>query len=76
MFPVILKISFLEVRSYYVLWASALFIFVAWTRRRAERLWGMEDGDVTSVLLRVYCAGVLGSYAAAVKSFRASLPVK
>ncbi|KEJ91360.1 prolipoprotein diacylglyceryl transferase family protein [Synergistes jonesii] len=66
MFPVILKISFLEVRSYYVLWASALFIFVAWTRRRAERLWGMEDGDVTSVLLRVYCAGVLGSYAAAV----------
>lgn len=66
MYPVIFKISFVEARSYYLLWASALLIFVFWTRRRAEKLWDMDDDDVTSVLLWVYCAGILGSYAASV----------
>ena len=66
MYPIIFKISFVEARSYYLLWASALFIFVFWTRRRAERIWGMDDDAVTSVLLWVYCAGILGSFAASV----------
>ncbi|MCD7951908.1 MAG: prolipoprotein diacylglyceryl transferase [Synergistaceae bacterium] len=66
MYPIIFKISFVEARSYYLLWASALLIFVFWTRRRAERIWGMDDDAVTSVLLWVYCAGILGSFAAGV----------
>lgn len=66
MLPVIFSFSFVEVRSYYLLWASALFIFVFWTRRRAENIWGMDYDAVTQVLVRVYCAGILGSYAASV----------
>lgn len=66
MYPVIFKISFVEARSYYLLWALALLIFVFWTRRRAEKLWGMDDDAVTSVLLWIYCAGILGSSAASV----------
>lgn len=66
MFPVIFKLSFIEARSYYVLWASALLLFVFWTRERAEKLYGMDDDDVTSVLLWIYCAGILGSYGASV----------
>ncbi|MEG1825407.1 MAG: prolipoprotein diacylglyceryl transferase [Cloacibacillus sp.] len=66
MHPVIFKISFLEARSYYVLWASALLLFIFWTRRRAERLYGIDYDDASSVLIWVYCAGILGSYAASV----------
>lgn len=66
MLPVLFKFSFIEVRSYYLLWASALFIFVFWTRLRAEKIWGMDYDAVSQVLVRVYCAGILGSYAASV----------
>ncbi len=66
MLPVIFSFSFVEVRSYYLLWASALLIFVFWTRRRAENIWGMDYEAVTQILVRVYCAGILGSFAASV----------
>lgn len=66
MYPVIFRISFVEVRSYYLLWASALFLLIFWSRYRAMRVYGMEDDDVTSVLIWVYCAGILGAFAAGV----------
>lgn len=66
MFPTLFKISFMEARSYYVLWAFALLIFIFWTRRRAETLYDIDYDDVSSVLIWVYCAGILGSYAASV----------
>ena len=57
--PVLFEIFNAEVHSYYALWAFALFLLVVWTRRRAERLYGMSDADVSSVLVWVYCAGIL-----------------
>ena len=60
--PVLFEIFNAEVRSYYALWAFALFLLVVWTRRRAERLYGMSESDVSSVLVWVYCAGILGSF--------------
>ena len=66
MYPVLFKFSFIEARSYYVLWASALLIFVFWTRRRAENLYGIDYDDCTSVLLWIYCAGIIGSSAASI----------
>lgn len=62
MYPVIFKLSFVEVRSYYVLWAFALFMLMIWTRRRAEKIYGLDDADVAAVMLWVYCAGIAGSF--------------
>ncbi|OUO93080.1 prolipoprotein diacylglyceryl transferase family protein [Cloacibacillus sp. An23] len=60
--PVLFEIFGAEIRSYYLLWASALFLLVVWTRRRASRVYGMDDRAVSSVLVWVYCAGILGSF--------------
>ncbi|MDO4988744.1 MAG: prolipoprotein diacylglyceryl transferase [Synergistes sp.] len=64
MYPVLFKLSFAEVRSYYLLWASALFLFVYWTRYRAEKNFGIESETARKILVWIYVAGVLGSSAA------------
>jgi len=61
MHPVLFKIFSVEARSYYVLWASALLVFVLWTRSRAIKKYGMDDSDAISVLVWVYAAAILGS---------------
>lgn len=66
MHPVIFKISFAEVRSYYVLWASALLIFVYLTQRRAVKLYGIADESAASILRWVYIAGIVGACAGSV----------
>ncbi len=60
--PVLFEIFGTEVHGYYMLWAFALFLLVVWTRRRASRIYGMDDDAVSSVLVWVYCAGILGSF--------------
>lgn len=66
MHPVIFKISFAEVRSYYLLWASALLVFVYFTRHRAVKLYGIADDDAISILRWVYVAGIVGAFAGSV----------
>jgi phosphatidylglycerol:prolipoprotein diacylglycerol transferase len=63
MHPVLFHISFIEARSYYVLWAFALLLFVLWTRRRCVRMFGMSWEEATSVVIWVYCAAILGAMA-------------
>jgi len=63
MHPVLFHISFIEARSYYVLWAFALLLFVFWTRRRCVKMFGMSWEDATSAVLWVYCAAILGAMA-------------
>ncbi|MCE5201317.1 MAG: prolipoprotein diacylglyceryl transferase [Synergistaceae bacterium] len=61
MYPVLFKISFIEVRSYYVLWTFALLVFILWTRNRAIRKFGMDWDDVSSVIVWIYSAAILGA---------------
>jgi phosphatidylglycerol:prolipoprotein diacylglycerol transferase len=61
MHPVLFKIFSVEARSYYVLWASALLLFLFWTRRRAVKKYDMDDSEAVSVLVWVYVAAILGS---------------
>lgn len=62
MFPVVFKLGFIEARSYYLLWASALLLFVFWTRQRAIKNYGFDYNQATDVLLGIYCAGIIGAY--------------
>jgi len=61
MHPVLFQIGSIEVRSYYTLWASALFLFLVWTKRRAVRQYGISQDDVSSVLLWVYFSAIIGA---------------
>lgn len=63
MFPVIFKISFIEARSYYLLWAFALLIFILWTRKRAAEKYGMDFDKVSSVIMWVYFGAIFGALA-------------
>lgn len=63
MHPVLFHISFIEARSYYVLWAFALLLFVLWTRRRCVGRFGLGWEETTSVVMWVYCAAILGAMA-------------
>lgn len=63
MYPLLLNLPYLKVHSYYLLWAFALFIFTFWTRHRAVKNFGMDWHKVTSVIIWVYCAAVIGAYA-------------
>lgn len=60
--PILFEFFGAKVHSYYLLWGLALFLLVVWTRRRAVRIYGMSDAAVSSVLVWVYCAGILGSF--------------
>lgn len=61
MHPVLFKIMFIEARSYYVLWAFALLIFILWTRSRAVKRFAISWDDATSVILWVYTGAILGA---------------
>lgn len=61
MYPLIFKIWFIEARSYYLLWAFALLLFIFWTRRRAVNNYSMDYDNVSSVILWVYCAAIIGA---------------
>ena len=63
MHPTLFHIAFIEARSYYVLWAFALLLYILWTRRRCVRDFGMDWDDATSVVLWVYSAAILGAMA-------------
>ena len=58
MHPVLFKIMFIEARSYYVLWAFALLIFILWTRSRAVKRFAISWDDATSVILWVYTGAI------------------
>ena len=59
---ILFEIFAFQIRSYYLFWGASLLLFVLWTRRRAVKLYGMDEKDITSVLVWVYCAGILGSF--------------
>ena len=61
MFPVLFTLGPLEVQSYYVLWTSALCLFVLFSRRRAVRRYGLDYDDVTDVLFWVFLGCLLGA---------------
>lgn len=61
MHPVILSLPIFEIRSYYVMWITALLVFVFLTRNRAVSIYGMERDKVTSVIVWVYVGGVIGA---------------
>lgn len=60
MHPVLFKISAFEARSYYVLWAFALFMFLYAAYKRCIKK-GVKAELASSVLLWVYCGGILGA---------------
>lgn len=60
--PILFDFLGAKIHSYYIVWGFALFLLVVWTRRRAVRIYGMNDSLVSSVLIWVYCAGILGSF--------------
>ncbi len=60
MHPVLFKISAFEARSYYVLWAFALLMFLYASYRRCIKN-GAKAEAVSSVLLWVYCGGIFGA---------------
>ncbi|MDR1516170.1 MAG: prolipoprotein diacylglyceryl transferase [Synergistaceae bacterium] len=68
MYPILFKVGPLDVTTYYVLWAAALFLMITWTRRRAVSMYGMTFGDATDVLLwmifGVFIGAMLGGYLA------------
>ena len=61
MFPTLFQIGILKINTYYVLWAVALITFLLFTKLRAVRLFGMDGDDVASVMMWIYCFGILGS---------------
>lgn len=61
MYPVLFKFSFIEARSYFILWASGLIVFIFWTRRRAVKKFGMSYADTTSVIVCLYFGAVAGA---------------
>lgn len=63
MHPVLFTIMSIEARSYYVLWAFALLIFILWTRSRAVKKYDISWDDATSVILWVYAGAILGAFA-------------
>jgi phosphatidylglycerol:prolipoprotein diacylglycerol transferase len=60
MHPVLVRLPFIEIDSYYVLWILALFIFLKWTRKRAVCN-GYTEDEAVSVLMWVYVCGVAGA---------------
>jgi len=66
MYPVLFITPFIKVRSYYLLWAFALLIFSFWTRKRAVYKFRMDWNDVTSVIIWIYAAAVIGAFAGSV----------
>ncbi len=62
MHPILFSLPFIEVHSYYVLWAFALLIFTLWTRQRAVNKYKISWQDATSVIIWIYCAAIAGSF--------------
>lgn len=60
--PILFELLGVEVRSYYVLWAFALFLFIVWTRDRCEKIYGVGGEEAEYVLSGVCFAGILGSF--------------
>ena len=63
MYPVLFEFSIIKAHSYYVLWAFALLVFIVWTRKRAVTRYGMPWDGVTSVIVWVYFAAIIGAIA-------------
>lgn len=61
MFPVLFNLGPLEVQSYYVLWTTALCLFVLTSRRRAVARYGLDYDDVTDVLFWVFLGCLVGA---------------
>jgi len=66
MYPVLFKISSIEVRSYYVLWTFALLLFILWTRKRSVARFRISWESASSVILWIYIAAILGASAGSV----------
>lgn len=62
MHPTLIGLPFIKIRSYYILWIAALYIFLTWTRKRASEN-GYTDDEAVSVLTWVYVCGILGALA-------------
>ncbi|MDR1916845.1 MAG: prolipoprotein diacylglyceryl transferase [Synergistaceae bacterium] len=64
--PTFFSIGPVAVDSYYVLWGVALCIMVLWTRRRAERIYGISFNNASDILIWVIAGvavgAVLGGY--------------
>jgi|SRR6056297_14747 len=61
MYPVLFKLWGIPVHSYYVLWAVALSIGVAWTRKRAVKVYGLEDEIARMTLILSFIGMLVGA---------------
>lgn len=61
MYPILFTIFGVEARSYYVLWAFALYLFLRMSYRRCTLKYGADPHAAGSLLLTVYCWGILGA---------------
>lgn len=63
MHPILFETPFIEARSYYALWAFALLLFIVWTRGRAVNKYNLDADKVSSVIVWIYFAAMLGALA-------------
>ena len=61
MYPVFFRFFVFEARSYYVLWAFALLLFLYMALKRCTVKYGFEYQDVFPILITVYCFGIIGA---------------
>ena len=61
MYPVLFRIGSFEARSYYVLWAFALLLFLRCTFARCTKRYGADPQTAMSALLWVYCCAIGGA---------------
>lgn len=66
MFPVVFSIYTIQARSYYLLWAFALLLFLYLSYRRAVKKYRLETSGTVSALLWVYITAILGAFAGVV----------
>lgn len=63
MHPVLLDLGPWPVQTYYVFWSLALTLAVLWTRKRAVRLYRLEDDFVRTLMAIIMTGMFIGARA-------------
>jgi len=60
MYPILLKIGYIEIQSYYVLWGIALIIAMLWANKRID-ISGLPVNEASSVVTGSFIGMILGA---------------